>query len=143
MSVNVAYRFLAEHFDIDKLQQSMRENSSFYEYWKTMFDDIVRRLHLYRLRYRNVYLYGTGVVSKFLRGIMENFDIKYEGCVISVGQGKKSNEVKYLSEINCENNEALFILALASVYHSDVINGLKEKGYTNYLVIDIISDMYR
>ncbi|MBP3817131.1 MAG: hypothetical protein J6H31_02415 [Butyrivibrio sp.] len=121
----------------------MRENSSFYEYWKTMFDDIVRRLHLYRLRYRNVYLYGTGVVSKFLRGIMENFDIKYEGCVISVGQGKKSNEVKYLSEINCENNEALFILALASVYHSDVINGLKEKGYTNYLVIDIISDMYR
>ena len=143
MFVNDVHCFLAEHFDIDRLQQSMRENDSFYEFWKAMFDDLVRKLHLCRHRYRNVYLYGTGVISKFLCGIMENFDIGYDGCVISDGQGKKSNEVKYLSEISCENNESIFILSLASVYHNDVINNLQERGYTNYLVIDIISDMYR
>lgn len=143
LSVKNNYCFITQHFDIAEFQNSLESDGLFYDYWRKLYDNIVTKLHEYSFEYKKIYLYGAGVINKFFLNVLNKNGIKYDLCVISDGNGKKNEEVKYLSEIKDENNDIVFILTLASVYHDAVISNLQKRGYTNYLKIDIITDMYR
>ena len=90
-----------------------------------------------------MYIYGTGVISRFITIILKQHGIRYDSYVVSDGHGKKDEDVKYLSEITDDNKDTVFILALASVYHAEVIKLLEKKEYTNYFVPAVITGMYR
>lgn len=138
------YSFYAYYFNMMDFQNCLEKEEGFHNFWIALFEGIVNKLRSCTIPYQYVYIYGTGVISRFIRGVMDKYDIRYDLCVISDGQGRKNTEERYISEIDDENANTFFILALASTYHEDVIKILNKKGYTHILAIDIICDnMYR
>lgn len=138
------YSFYAHYFHMEDFQKSLEKDDTFHDFWIRSFEEVVNKLRIYTIPYTKRYIYGTGVISRFIRGLMDKYDIRYDLCVISDGQGRKNTEERYISEIDDENANTFFILALASTYHEDVIKILNKKGYTHILAIDIICDnMYR
>lgn len=143
MDIKEVYGFMCRHFEIEGFQKGLDDDKSFYEFWNTMAKGITGKLYANTIPYKKVYIYGTGVVSRFIVQILQKYKIRFDSFVISDGQKKKNEEVKYLSEIKDENIHTVFILALAAVFHDEIRNNLRKRGYTNLLAVDSISDMYR
>ena len=143
VSINSVYLFLNQHFNILAFVKALDNDNDFLEYWNFVFNEIVERLNVQSRIYKNIYIYGTGVISKFLVELFKKYNIKYNSLVVSDGQIKENSYVKYLSEISDEDKDTSYILALASVYNKEIIHNLQNRGYTNYLIIGSISDMYR
>ena len=136
-------QFIRQHFNEKNLLESLTDDMTFSAFWKTVFSNLVSELAYNANCYKNIYIYGTGIISRFVTEILKKYNINYNSYVVSDGQWKKDKSIIYLSELNNDNQDTIFILALSQIYHNEVIKNLGNKGYTHYFAPNIITDMYR
>jgi glycosyltransferase involved in cell wall biosynthesis len=91
--------------------------------------------------YMNVYIYGTGTVAKYLSNLLRQRGIKYSAHVISDGQIMRKKfagrPVFYLSQLDINNKDNCFILALNKKNEKIVGEGLQRIGHYNICKLDL------
>lgn len=104
-------------------------------YWR--FLDGIKQAVRETQAYSNLYVYGTGAVSMWLRKVLEQERRMVFVYVVSDGEPKarefQGHEVRYLSEIPVDRVNNVFLLAMTERHHKEVSENLRACGHKNII----------
>ncbi|MBO6113880.1 MAG: hypothetical protein J6P57_02365 [Lachnospiraceae bacterium] len=86
-------------------------------------------------KYNNIWIYGAGKVGRKVNNILTFLGIDVNGFAVSKFDGTFciEKEVVEISSINSPNEDTLFIITAADIFHKEIINTLESKGYTEFI----------
>ena len=91
--------------------------------------------------FKNVYIYGTGVVARYMALLSQQENIKIFGFIVSDNQYKQetffSINVYYISQILPLDKDSAIIIAMNGKNTMHIKNELQKKGCDNIFTIDV------
>lgn len=98
-------------------------------------------------KYKYVYIYGAGKVSRKLVADFGVLGIYFDGIVVTKLDGTIINGVDILplADVNTSAEDTAFIISASKQFHEEIIDGLQEAGYHNYIRWDesCLCEMWR
>lgn len=91
--------------------------------------------------YPNVYVYGTGMISKYVNILLKQTRWNCTAYVVSDGQRKpvtyNNTPALYLSQVEVDNDKNVFYLAVSKKHLHEIQHLLRTMGHKNYEFIDL------
>lgn len=140
-NIKKEYRFLEDKIT---LESGLFENQAQYELFKVIICSITEEKKNWNLKlieearlYKDIYIYGAGKIGKEILEIFDRNEIGIKGYIVT----KKDVNPPYImghsvysvDEMECDNEETLFVVAIMPKYQNDIITRLTQRGYTHYI----------
>jgi glycosyltransferase involved in cell wall biosynthesis len=140
-NIKKEYRFLEDKIT---LESGLFENQAQYELFKVIICNFTEEKKKWNPKlieearlYKNIYIYGAGKIGKEILEIFDRNEIGIKGYIVT----KKDVNPQYImghsvyavDELECDNGETLFVVAIMPKYQNDIIIRLRQRGYTHYI----------
>ncbi len=88
--------------------------------------------------YRHIWIYGAGKAGKKLVQAFNFLHIAFEGITVSKYDGTvlPGVTITELSKVETEITDTVFLITTSSVFHQEIIENIKARGYIKYIIWD-------